>query len=366
MSIKKLEENKFTSGFLLLVSVALIGCSNTYVKEIEEARRADLREAVEKEDYVAVTRQLESALRFANGSGIAEESISYVGRQPNSAAKLSEAYQERLGAFEADPKAAKYKKIRDGVIALADGGLLSRQQSKELQDEARDAMLDAIPHMDAPSLKVTINTYDFGSQVSDAADAVYGEALLNALEDDKAWATSNIEEYIAYIERGSASDHFRAEFEGRVDSLGLSWEEKQSISVVLPTAFPDLPAISIQEIRASQPDTAGGVDASIRFVAGDAGVIKYLRFYAVPFNAVGDVVASTVDNESRRELLFTGPVDGGRPRNGLWENVWYNLSIECMEIEVAEVEFMDGRAETYAGDQLRAALSEPGMNDCSY
>ena len=159
---------------------------------------------------------------------------------------------------------------------------------------------------------------------------------------------------------------FLADFGESVYSLDLSWEEKQRVAAVLPMAFAELPAISIRGIRASEPDMAGGVDASIRFKAGATGVIKYLRFSVIPFNAVGDVVASTIDNESIKRLRFTGPVEGGRSRNGVWENVWYNLSIECMEIATAEVEFMDGRTESYAGEQLRAALSEPGMNDCSY
>jgi hypothetical protein len=129
----------------------------------------------------------------------------------------------------------------------------------------------------------------------------------------------------------------------------------------------EIPPITITDIYTIGPNTAAGVDVRIRFTSIAQETIKYIRFWTLPYNRVGDTVRSTIDGESEKVLTTTGPytMDDGSI-TGKWKNVWYNPSLSCVEITKVEVESLQGSIESYNAQQLALVLRRSGLNDCSY
>lgn len=96
------------------------------------------------------------------------------------------------------------------------------------------------------------------------------------------------------------------------------------------------------------PNSAGGVDVRINALNVSSKTIKYLRYTVVPYNAVGDRVSGTIRRRSAARIFDTGPIapDASSPP-GVWDNVWYNSSIRCLEITRVRIEYMDGTSRTF-------------------
>ena len=88
-------------------------------------------------------------------------------------------------------------------------------------------------------------------------------------------------------------------------------------------------------------NSAGGVSIHLPFRSNVSATIKYLRFNAVPFNAVDDPVVSEIGRKGQQVLKLTGPVERGVKRTATWKNVWYNSSVSYVLIESGEVIYMD-------------------------
>jgi len=128
--------------------------------------------------------------------------------------------------------------------------------------------------------------------------------------------------------------------------------------------------VLVNSMRTSYPNSAGGVDAHINFVNSSSKTLKYVLFTATPYNRVGDVAPSEIGHKRTARLRATGPYKPGKGNVGLlgdsyWENVWYNNTIRCMEIEGVEVTFMDGTTKTYEGQELSKVLASNLNNSCS-
>ena len=108
------------------------------------------------------------------------------------------------------------------------------------------------------------------------------------------------------------------------------------------------------------PGPLGAVSVLIRFrnVNSDRKVIKYIRFYVTPYNAVGDVVSCSYGEHSTIALKGTGPIKpysfwtGPADTNYIFETVWANYTISKAIISKVEIDYMDGSSEVISGDEL--------------
>ena len=95
--------------------------------------------------------------------------------------------------------------------------------------------------------------------------------------------------------------------------------------------------------RSGRPNSAGGFDVRISLKNTSNKAIKYVTFVCVPYNAVGDIVASETSGSPVACLKVTGPIEPGKSRiRCTWETVWYNYSIKKGAIQRAEIQYMDG------------------------
>jgi hypothetical protein len=124
--------------------------------------------------------------------------------------------------------------------------------------------------------------------------------------------------------------------------------------------------IAITHISPSVPNSAGGVDAYIRFVNISEHIIKYVVIEAAPYNRVGDLAPSEIGGATRTRLRSTGPYERDEGNAGsYWQNVWYNHSISCIEVKRIDIEFMNGENGTLTKSELDNILPKNVENNCS-
>ena len=76
------------------------------------------------------------------------------------------------------------------------------------------------------------------------------------------------------------------------------------------------------------------------------------------YNAVGDPVRGEIKRSSLANLGDTGPMKSMDSIGGVWKNVWYNSTINCMVITKVEIEYMDGSRKNYIGpSRVRSVIS---------
>lgn len=341
-------------------------CTTSKIDEFQSKATENIETSVTQGDFVAVTNQLERLLNQHSVTVAARDSIEYVERQPAYGAKIYNAYQTRLQSFQSDPSASTYKQLTDGFATMRKADLLTARQVRNLSESAQQLMLESIPEMSARSLKF-IQVYSFGPAIVAEAEENYEDALIHALDKDFEWASKNKGEYIRRLSGKSSSSNFHQNLSKHIRRFELTFLEKRALATHYPKIFGEIPALAVTDMSIIGPDTAAGVDVRIRFISGAQRTIKYIRFWALPYNSVGDVVRSTIDGESEKVLRVTGPYrTSGMSQGAKWEGVWYNPSLSCFEISQLEVEFMDGSREIYGPEKLSRAVSDPELNDCGY
>ena len=105
-------------------------------------------------------------------------------------------------------------------------------------------------------------------------------------------------------------------------------------------------------------NSAGG--ASVRIVGKNLSkkTIKYISYTVKAYNAVGDSVKGEIKRSSLANLGDTGPMKSMDSIGGVWKNVWYNSTINCMVITKVEIEYMDGSRKNYIGpSRVRSVIS---------
>jgi len=112
-----------------------------------------------------------------------------------------------------------------------------------------------------------------------------------------------------------------------------------------------LPVI-ITAANISVPNAIDGVTLLVSWANTSTKSIKYVKFEAQPYNAVGDPVRCDVRKAGRREFTCTGPFNPGDPDGSIFDgfkfrHAWYNGSIRCVEIVACEVIFMDNSSEIF-------------------
>jgi hypothetical protein len=123
--------------------------------------------------------------------------------------------------------------------------------------------------------------------------------------------------------------------------------------------------ILISSLFTNDPNSSGGVNVRTWYyvLASEENPIKYIDFEVVPYNAVDDLVASTIGNSVKGSLRVTGPLvekEGARVP-AVWQNVWYNNSIECTLLNSISIEMMNGEVYTY-DDDFSEIMTEEMIN----
>ena len=89
-------------------------------------------------------------------------------------------------------------------------------------------------------------------------------------------------------------------------------------------------------------DSAGGVSVRIHYMNLSETTIKKATFKLTAYNGVGETIWSQVHtNRGSVERTSVGPVYTKKWRFPEWL-IWYNSSFNCVEIESAKIEYMNG------------------------
>lgn len=112
------------------------------------------------------------------------------------------------------------------------------------------------------------------------------------------------------------------------------------------------------------PDSAGGVSVKFSFINKDPKkVIKYARFYFTPINRVGDAVNCLTRHISQNSVLYTGPLSPNQEEIGcLFENAWYNESIDTINLDRVDITYMDGTSVILEDSQIDSSVP-PKMSE---
>lgn len=121
-------------------------------------------------------------------------------------------------------------------------------------------------------------------------------------------------------------------------------------SIVITSAYP------------SEPNSAGGVDLNIVWKNVSSKVIKYVNFEVVPYNAVNDIVESSIGGKSEAFARVTGPIQPNETYGDdkVWKCAWYNNTIRTIQVIGVEVIYMDGTSVKIDKDQVKYIIRGHG------
>jgi hypothetical protein len=113
--------------------------------------------------------------------------------------------------------------------------------------------------------------------------------------------------------------------------------------------------IRVASVVTDDPNSAGGVDLSIRWQNRSAKTVKYAHFSVVAYNSVGDPVECTIRGYSEFTGQVTGPIRPGSwsGEGRSWENAWYNNSIVRGKLTEIRIEYTDGTTAAISGDDVK-------------
>ena len=100
------------------------------------------------------------------------------------------------------------------------------------------------------------------------------------------------------------------------------------------------------------PNSVGSVGLLFDIQNTSSKIIKYAYFYFVPYNAVNDVVGSTIDEEAEKCASFTGPLEPNQLHQCVFEDVWYNSTIKRAVLTKVKIQYIDGTEETVLGSEV--------------
>ncbi|MDO8768791.1 MAG: hypothetical protein Q7K57_08815 [Burkholderiaceae bacterium] len=162
--------------------------------------------------------------------------------------------------------------------------------------------------------------------------------------------------------------------EVEIGSVGGMSRQRALINCLLTGAGVQLPANAmtaepkhfVEEFGIWEVNSAGGVVPMAVFInPNKKSAIKYIHMQVTMYNAVGDVIRSSIGGLSTAHLKFTGPLGADeRTSNVTWKPIWYNSTADCLKIQSIDIEFMNGTRRSFVGRNLRPALSPELLNDC--
>ena len=101
------------------------------------------------------------------------------------------------------------------------------------------------------------------------------------------------------------------------------------------------------------PNSVGGISIKHRIYNCSAKDMKYITFTYVAYNAVNDVVPCRTTGRTEAVGKLTGPFKVGADTEVIFENLWYNSTIETVKIKDVKIQYMDDTEETVAGDEIK-------------
>jgi hypothetical protein len=138
-----------------------------------------------------------------------------------------------------------------------------------------------------------------------------------------------------------------------------SQKADQATSLPKPTYF-------VTEFGIDEVNSAGGVEPYfVFFNPNQSSPIKYIKLRITPYNAVGDVISSSIGGQTTAGLSYTGPLshsDGETRVN--WGPIWYNTTAECIKLESIQISFVNGKSISFIGKTLYKALAPEINNVC--
>ena len=114
----------------------------------------------------------------------------------------------------------------------------------------------------------------------------------------------------------------------------------------------------------SSPDSAGGVSLDIRFTNTAPETIKYIRYTVRGYNSVGDPAGGEIRASSYRTLRDVGPHRPDVTETTHWGELYYNWSLECVQITKLTLEYLNGKKKTYTGKALSALFGPNYRRTC--
>ena len=106
-------------------------------------------------------------------------------------------------------------------------------------------------------------------------------------------------------------------------------------------------------------NAANGFDVKTEFYNASDKVIKYLTFTYIAYNKVGDVITCTTTGKTVASCKVTGPMEVNERAGVTFDAVWYNPTLDKVEIKEVAIEYMDGSTETVAGADLVSIYEKP-------
>lgn len=92
-------------------------------------------------------------------------------------------------------------------------------------------------------------------------------------------------------------------------------------------------------------NAAGGIGVKHNIYNASNKSMKYITFVYVPYNKVGDAVASTTSGEIEVRAKLTGPFNPHQESEVQWPVLWYNPTIVEVKLKEVLIQYMDGSEE---------------------
>lgn len=106
------------------------------------------------------------------------------------------------------------------------------------------------------------------------------------------------------------------------------------------------------------PGKAGDVSVTCRMFNAGTKTIKYITFFLVPYNQVGDVVACTASGVTEVSVKVTGPLEPEEDGKVEWEDLWFNETITEVKLKEVLIQYMDNSEETIPGDAIKNMIDD--------
>ena len=92
-------------------------------------------------------------------------------------------------------------------------------------------------------------------------------------------------------------------------------------------------------------NSAGGWGVGFDVMNVGIKEIKYVNVHFVPYNPVGDICYCKVTKRSECVCQIVGPLRPGQSSDGVFNNCWYNILLDRVEVVQIHVDFMDGTSQ---------------------
>lgn len=349
--------------FLTSVILAVTACSPYSVRENQLDRlTTDLENG-----QIGSAFKVLNAISFTEDAEQSRQAERLIKDFPKYEDLIKRHIEDQIALIKKTPFPQTYQQIQQELENSGRFNLLPELKVQDYQNRARQVFTDQISNLSPRSLRLTVDTYDFGDEITEKAKKQLPITVKEILAEDPAALSDEPEAIIRMLENTPLYPDLAQDIINVLPSMNLDNSELRAIAAHLPEKIDLPPAITLEKVATSNPNSAGGVNVTIPFKSEAHRTVKYVIFEVTAYNAVGDRVASTVDSEYTKTLRSTGPYrSGSRNYNEYWENVWYNHSIECAKIEEVEIQFTDGSKESYPHEEVYEEMFERQQDDCSY